>query len=141
MRDLLVGQLSRGAEPLADGRQLAFVFVDHPLRLLELRCRRGRLAHRGHRVERRLILFLQRAVLGDAPRDVVPTALLRLGRLRRLLELRSRGVALIRQRLELRLQLGELGFEVANGEVIVLQGQQCANVWVHESSKPAVGLS
>jgi hypothetical protein len=37
-----------------------------------------------------------------------------------LLELRLRGVALLRQRLELRPQLSELGFEVANGEVIVL---------------------
>jgi hypothetical protein len=52
-----------------------------------------------------------------------------------------RGVALLRQRLELRPQLSELGFEVANGEVIVLQSQQCANVWVHESSKPAVRSS
>jgi hypothetical protein len=77
-------------------------------------------------------------MLRDASRDLVPPPFLGVGRLCRLIELRPRRVAVLCQCVELRPQLGELGFESANGDVIVLHGQQCANVWVHDSSKPAV---
>src|SRR5207247_2242247 len=59
----LGGNPIRLDEPLPDRRQLALVLVDHALGLLQLRGRRGGLAHRRHVVEERLVLGLARPVL------------------------------------------------------------------------------
>ena len=73
-------------------------------------------------------------MLRHAGRDLVATRLLRLGGLRRLVELGAGRVALSYERVELRSKLRELIFEASNDDVIVLHGQQSANIRVHESS-------
>ena len=79
LADLEAAQEEKHSTLSADRRQLTLVLVDHSLGLLELRGRRGRLAHRRHAVQRLLILFLQRAVLRDPRRDIGAATLLGLG--------------------------------------------------------------
>ena len=101
---------------------------------LELRGRRGRLAHRRHAVERRLILLLQRPVLRDPLGDFVAAPLLDSAVCRACCSAASALSRSFAIAVESRRQLGEPGLELIDRDVIILHGQQCSYVWVHEPS-------